>query len=75
MPDAFSTGKGSGVGGLAWRWLPFFDPVGSRLFAAVLTSDNQLDAEYHGFVAHRSRIEPIIIQQVMHWRLQEELIS
>ena len=56
MSDAFSTGKGSGVGGLAWTWLHLFDPVGSRLFAAVLTSDYQFDAEFHGFVAHRNRI-------------------
>ena len=72
MSDAFSTGKGSGVGGLAWRWLHLFDPVGSRFYAAVLTTDKEFDPEYHGFVAARSRIEPLIIQQVMQSRLQAE---
>ena len=49
-----------------------FDPVGSRFYAAVLTTDKEFDPEYHGFVAARSRIEPLIIQQVMQSRLQAE---
>ena len=68
--DAFSTGKGSGVGGLAWRWLHLFDPVGSRFDAAFLTTDKAFDPEFHGFVVARTRIEPLIIQQVMQSRLQ-----
>ena len=56
LSDAFTLGKGSGVGGAAWRWLHLFDPVGSRFVAAVLATDEEFDPEYHGFVADRSRV-------------------
>ena len=72
VPYCWQRSEAVVLGATKLRFIHMFDPLGSMWFRLLYLTGGRYEPHYsdHGFVPHRRREAPILIQQCLQWRLR-----